>query len=316
MGIVPEQAAVVEENMYTVGELSKIVKISIDALRYYDEIGLLKPHQVDAKSRYRYYSADQVNELISIMEWKRCGFSLDAIGELLRCGDKGRLKDLYGMKLQQLSAERLGLERSMALLEERLQQLEEESAMRTYQVLIIDDAPFMRQIMQDLIGNQGAVYGFRVAGTAADGAEGIARFKELQPDLTIVDIGLPDMDGDQVVRRLKELQPAAAITMCSARGQLGNVLRSLQSGARQFVVKPFYPELLFKAMQSAVGTEGSADTEALAELLGHERVAAATDTLPQVSILELVTLVMNGADRETLEGWIGRLGESAAGIAP
>jgi DNA-binding transcriptional MerR regulator len=61
--------------MYTIGELSKIVKISIDALRYYDEIGLLKPYHIDTSNRYRYYSAEQVNEIIIIMEWKQYGYN-------------------------------------------------------------------------------------------------------------------------------------------------------------------------------------------------------------------------------------------------
>lgn len=99
--------------MYTVGELSKIVRISIDTLRYYDEIGLLKPCRVDARSRYRYYSAEQVNEMLAIMEWKQYGFSLDAIGELLHCADGERLLNACETKLQQLAAERAGIERSI-----------------------------------------------------------------------------------------------------------------------------------------------------------------------------------------------------------
>jgi len=79
--------------MYTIGEISKIVKISIDALRHYDEIGLLKPHFFDPSSRYRYYTADQVNEVFMIMEWKQYGFSLDAIRELMKCSDHARLRD-------------------------------------------------------------------------------------------------------------------------------------------------------------------------------------------------------------------------------
>lgn len=65
--------------MYTIGEISKIVNLSANTLRYYDEIGLLKPILVQNNNQYRYYSDVQIKDIICIMDLKQFGFSLDEI---------------------------------------------------------------------------------------------------------------------------------------------------------------------------------------------------------------------------------------------
>jgi DNA-binding transcriptional MerR regulator len=90
--------------VYTIGEISKIVKTSVDALRYYDEISLLKPIHVEESNRYRYYSKEQVSQLLLIIELRQYGFSLDTIRELLHNGvylEKERLKLALNVRLQQ-----------------------------------------------------------------------------------------------------------------------------------------------------------------------------------------------------------------------
>ena len=134
--------------MYTIGELSKIVKISIDTLRYYDEIGLLKPHHIDASNRYRYYTSEQVNEMITIMEWKQYGFSLDTIKELLIQTNQDQIRSAFQMRLQQLSEERTAIERSYELLQARIKSLEEERSMEKKSIIIVDDSAFLERSSQ------------------------------------------------------------------------------------------------------------------------------------------------------------------------
>ncbi len=72
-----------EEKFYRIGEVSEISNISIKTLRYYDEIGLLKPKRIDTESGYRYYCADQLTLIVIIKYFKEAGFSLKEIKILL-----------------------------------------------------------------------------------------------------------------------------------------------------------------------------------------------------------------------------------------
>lgn len=64
---------------YTIGELAKVVNLSTDAIRYYEEVGLLLPHHVDPVNRYRYYTPEQIGRITEIIEWKECGLTLEEI---------------------------------------------------------------------------------------------------------------------------------------------------------------------------------------------------------------------------------------------
>lgn len=78
--------------MYTIGEFSKISKLSSKMLRHYDKIGLLKPERIDSNNGYRYYSQEQIESVIFINKYKSYGFSLKEIGELLKVKDKNQLE--------------------------------------------------------------------------------------------------------------------------------------------------------------------------------------------------------------------------------
>jgi two-component system chemotaxis response regulator CheY len=116
-------------------------------------------------------------------------------------------------------------------------------------VLICDDALFMRTMLADIL--KGA--GFEVLGEAQTGAEAVARYKELKPDLVTMDIVMPDMGGIDAVRAIMKDDPAAKILMCSAMGQQALVIEAIQAGARDFVVKPFQPSRVLEAVQRVMG---------------------------------------------------------------
>ncbi|NLM74097.1 MAG: response regulator [Clostridiaceae bacterium] len=116
-------------------------------------------------------------------------------------------------------------------------------------ILIVDDAAFMRMMIKDILSKNG----FSVVGEAENGLRAVEKYKELNPDLVIMDITMPEMDGIQAVKQIKTLDPSARIIMCSAMGQQAMVIESIQAGAKDFIVKPFQAERVIEAVKKAVG---------------------------------------------------------------
>lgn len=102
-------------------------------------------------------------------------------------------------------------------------------------VLIVDDALFMRNMLKDIFTNAG----HDVIGEAANGDEAVAKYSELKPDLVTMDIVMPQKSGIEALREIREQDPDAKIVMCSALGQDALVVEAVQSGAKDFIVKPF-----------------------------------------------------------------------------
>jgi two-component system, chemotaxis family, chemotaxis protein CheY len=115
-------------------------------------------------------------------------------------------------------------------------------------VLVVDDAAFMRRVVSDALSGGGHV----VIGEACSGAEAIARYLELQPELTTLDITMPDMDGLTALREIIAIDPSARIIMCSALGQESKVLEAIKAGAKDFVVKPFKADRVLDAVGKAL----------------------------------------------------------------
>jgi two-component system chemotaxis response regulator CheY len=117
-------------------------------------------------------------------------------------------------------------------------------------ILIVDDAAFMRMMIKDILTKNG----YQVVGEAENGVAAINSYNELNPDLVIMDITMPEMDGIEAVRRIKASDPSARIIMCSAMGQQAMVIDAIQAGARDFVVKPFQPERVIEAVKKALAS--------------------------------------------------------------
>lgn len=116
-------------------------------------------------------------------------------------------------------------------------------------ILIVDDAAFMRMMIKDILTKNG----YTVVGEAENGIKAVEKYKELNPDLVIMDITMPEMDGIQAVKQIKSLNASAKIIMCSAMGQQAMVIESIQAGARDFIVKPFQAERVIEAVKKVVG---------------------------------------------------------------
>jgi two-component system, chemotaxis family, chemotaxis protein CheY len=116
-------------------------------------------------------------------------------------------------------------------------------------VLVVDDAVFMRKMVSDALAGGG----HEVVGEAADGQEAVERYQELKPEVTTLDITMPEMDGISALKAILDLDPGARVVMCSALGQESKVLEAVKAGARDFVVKPFQPGRVLEAVGKALG---------------------------------------------------------------
>ena len=116
-------------------------------------------------------------------------------------------------------------------------------------ILLVDDAAFMRMMIKDILTKNG----FDILGEAENGAKAVEKYKELNPDLVVMDITMPEMDGIQAVKAIKEINPNAKIIMCSAMGQQAMVIEAIQAGAKDFIVKPFQADRVIEAVKKALG---------------------------------------------------------------
>lgn len=115
-------------------------------------------------------------------------------------------------------------------------------------IMIVDDAAFMRMMLKDILSKNG----FNVVGEAENGAVAVEKYMELKPNLVIMDITMPEMDGLQAVREIRKNDAQARIIMCSAMGQQAMVIDAIQSGAKDFIVKPFQAERVIEAVTKAL----------------------------------------------------------------
>ncbi len=115
-------------------------------------------------------------------------------------------------------------------------------------VLIADDAAFMRMMIKNILTDAG----YEIVGEAENGAVAVTKYRELKPDLTTMDITMPEMDGLAALKEIRSGDPAARVVMCSAMGQQSMVIESIQAGARDFIVKPFQPDRVIEAIQKAL----------------------------------------------------------------
>ncbi|MBQ9486659.1 MAG: response regulator [Selenomonadaceae bacterium] len=116
-------------------------------------------------------------------------------------------------------------------------------------VLVVDDAAFMRMMVKDILTKNG----YEVVGEAENGMKAVEKYKDLHPDLTTMDITMPEMDGISAVKAIRKIDPNAKIVMCSAMGQQAMVIEAIQAGARDFIVKPFQADRVLEAVKKAVG---------------------------------------------------------------
>lgn len=106
--------------------------------------------------------------------------------------------------------------------------------------LVVDDALFMRTTIKNMLQQ----WGFKIVGEAANGKEAVKLYRELQPDIVTMDVTMPVMTGLEAVKQIIPEFPDAKIIMITAMGQQRIIVDAIESGAKDFITKPFTPEKL------------------------------------------------------------------------
>jgi two-component system, chemotaxis family, chemotaxis protein CheY len=115
-------------------------------------------------------------------------------------------------------------------------------------ILVADDLSFMRMVQKEILLDKG----YDVVGEAADGLEAVDKYKQLRPDVIILDITMPHMNGLEAMRKIFEFDKNAKIIICSALGQQQLIVEAIKAGVRDFIVKPFKAERVISAIEKAV----------------------------------------------------------------
>ena len=116
-------------------------------------------------------------------------------------------------------------------------------------ILIVDDSRTSRRILRGILEGDGHT----VVGEATNGQEGFDKYVELKPDLVTMDITMPVMTGVESLKKIKTDFPDAKVVMVSAAGQQHNMLEAVQSGAAEFIAKPFDVDEIKRIINNILG---------------------------------------------------------------
>ena len=135
------------------------------------------------------------------------------------------------------------------------------------QVLIVDDHPLTREALSSLL----KAHGFEVSGCASDGAEAIVEAARLQPDLILLDLLMPEMDGITALPRLREAAPNCEVVVLTASGTEENLLSAIRAGAAGYLLKTEPPERIASFLEGVAGGEAALSGSVARRLLDQVR---------------------------------------------
>src|SRR5437660_7117121 len=124
--------------------------------------------------------------------------------------------------------------------------------------LVVDDSVFARKNIIKMV----QLFGGEIAGEAGDGLTAIAEYSRTKPDVVLMDITMPQMEGIEAVERIVRQHPEARIVMVSSVGYQENIVAALQRGARHFVQKPVKPEGLYEVIKYVLGEDATVSNAA------------------------------------------------------
>ncbi len=114
-------------------------------------------------------------------------------------------------------------------------------------VMIADDTVFMRTALKKLLSEAG----FKVVAEAENGEVAVSQYQQHKPDVVMLDITMPVMDGLAALQAIKQADPDASVVMCTALGQERIVMQAMDYGAKDYIIKPFKPEKVIEAIKKA-----------------------------------------------------------------
>jgi len=119
--------------------------------------------------------------------------------------------------------------------------------------LVVDDSVFARKNLARMIES----FGGQLAGEAGDGVSAITEYDRTNPDIVLMDITMPQMEGIEAAEKIVQKHPDARVVMVSSVGYQENIVAALQRGARHFVQKPVKPEVLYEVIKYVMGEDGT-----------------------------------------------------------
>lgn len=126
--------------------------------------------------------------------------------------------------------------------------------------LVVDDSVFARKNLSRIVES----FGGQVAGEAGDGLTSISEYDRVSPDIVLMDITMPQMEGIEAAEKIVRQHPEARIVMVSSVGYQENIVAALQRGARHFVQKPVKPEVLYEVIKYVLGEDATVSNAASA----------------------------------------------------
>jgi two-component system chemotaxis response regulator CheY len=118
--------------------------------------------------------------------------------------------------------------------------------------LVVDDSVFARKNLARIV----EAFGGQIAGEASDGVMAVSEYERTRPDIVLMDITMPQMEGIEAAEKIVQNHPDARIVMVSSVGYQENIVAALQRGARHFVQKPVKPEVLYEVIKYVLGEDG------------------------------------------------------------
>src|SRR3954453_14584962 len=126
--------------------------------------------------------------------------------------------------------------------------------------LVVDDSVFARKNVAKMVES----FGGEIVGEAGDGCTAITEYDRTHPDMVLMDITMPQMEGIEAAERIVRSHPDARIVMVSSVGYQENIVAALQKGARHFVQKPVKAEVLYEVIKYVLGEEATSVATAVA----------------------------------------------------
>jgi DNA-binding NarL/FixJ family response regulator len=143
-------------------------------------------------------------------------------------------------------------------------------------ILIVDDHPLTRDALAALLGQ----HGFRVVGQAADGKEAIEAARVLQPELVLLDLSMPELDGLEALPRLREAAPDCEVVVLTASGTEENLLAAIRGGAAGYLLKTEPPERIVEFLVAVAEGEAALSGAVARRLLEQVREGTAHRGVP------------------------------------